>query len=250
MCGPYGVRVIDRGLLNLVQYNVGIIKDVVKEAQPVLTALQGRFTERGFFFDSLSKINRPALDKLLRHSVVIGCILKFRETLRDALQEVVKERTPFIFEAVKLAHSQLPDNSQVDPRLMALDYLAQDCGVDVKEADHSLRNSLQKYKTQPQDAQLWGLLPELYGISFVSARWHDAHYLIESEGHANNSHCIVPTIHSLISAFERMPLKNEVVPNVNEIIQLNLERFVRCAAHSILHITSDPTHSAGFPLVL
>jgi len=95
---------------------------------------------------------------------------------------------------------------------------------------------------------LWALLPELYGISFLSSKWHEAHYLIESEGHANNVHCMVATIHALIAAFERMPLKNEVVPNVNEIIQLNLERFVRCAAHSILHITSDATYSAGFPL--
>jgi len=59
---------------------------------------------------------------------------------------------------------------------------------------------------------------------------------------------MVATIHSLIAAFERMPLKNEVAPNVNEIIQLSLERFVRCASHSILHITSDTTYSSGFPL--
>jgi hypothetical protein len=179
---------------------------------------------------------------------VIGCILKFRETLREALQEVVKEKTPFVWEAVKLAHTQLPDNSQIDPRLMALDYLAQDCGIDVKEADHSLRNALQKYKTTPQDATLWALLPELYGLSFIGLKWQDAHFLIESEGHANNAHTMSSTIHSLISVFERMPLKGEVAANVNEVIQTSLERFVRCASHSILHVTADPTFAAGFPL--
>jgi len=248
--GPYGVRVIDRAMVSLIQSNAVELKEILKECHPVLAPLQGRFTEKNFFFESTAKLNKSNFDKLIRQSTIIGCILKFRETLREALQEVVKDKVPFIYDAVKLAHQQLPDNSHADPRLMALDFLAQDCGIDLKESDHSLRVALQKLKATPNDAALWNLLPELYGVSFVSPKWQEVYYIIDSEGHSNNIHCMAPCIHMLISTFQKMTVKNDST-NVSEVIQKDLERFVKCASQAILNMNSGhPTEApAGhFPL--
>jgi len=71
------VRVIDKGLIGLVQYNVSAVKEVLKEYQPVLQQIQGRFNERGFFADAVQKLNRQGFDKLVRHSIVVGCIYNF-----------------------------------------------------------------------------------------------------------------------------------------------------------------------------
>jgi len=245
LVGPYGVRVLDKGLIGLVQFNVNAVREILREYMPTLQTMQGRFNERGFFADAVQKLNRQGFDRLVRHSVVVGCILKFRDLLREALQEVVRQRVPFIFDVVKLAHSQLPDLSQNDAKLSALDHLAQDCGIDVKEADHALRSALARFKTAPLDITLWGLLPEMYGLSFIIPRWSEAVFDINTEAHLNNAHCMVHCIHTLIALTNRIMLKGDAPPNVTDMIQIDLERFVKCAAHTILHCNMT---EANYPL--
>jgi len=158
---------------------------------------------------------------------------------------VIRDRVPFIFDVVRLAHSQLPDLSQNDAKLSALDHLALDCGIDVKEADHSLRLAMQRFKTLPADVTLWGLLPEMFGLAFIIPRWNEAVFDINLEAHSNNAHCMVHTVHTLITTFNRMTLKGDCPSNVGDAIQHDLERFVKCAAHTILHCNMT---EATYPL--
>ncbi len=78
-----------------------------------------------------------------------------------------------------------------------------DCGIDVKESDHSLRFALQRFKTTPNDVSIWALLPEMYGLCFIIPRWSEARWAIETEGHVNNAHCAAAAVHTLIATFNR-----------------------------------------------
>jgi len=113
----------------------------------------------------------------------------------------------------------------------------------VKESDHSLRLALQRFKTTPNDVGLWGLLPEMWGLCFVIPRWNDAPFYIEVEGHVNNAHCMAAAVHQLIATFNRMPLKGDVAPNVGEMIQSDLERYIKISSHCVLHMNAtDPLY--------
>jgi len=154
------------------------------------------------------------------------------------MQLVTKARIPFIFETVRLAFNHLHEDSEVDVDMQSLDYMAADLGVDVNEADHSLRLALRKYKTQTTDSALWNLLPEMYGLAYESNRWKSSEYSIAQEGHVNNENCMGTCIASLIVAYQRIPLKQEKSQEVERRIQLDFERFVKMSAYSILHMNS------------
>lgn len=243
LAGPYGVRCVDNRLLTLLQQHVGALRDMIKDQVPLLTDLRKRFNERAFWVDKTPAFPKQVLDKFFRHSVIIGCVLRFRQLLREGLSEAVREKTPFIWDTVRLAQSVNPDISQNDARLSALDNLAMDCGLDVKESDHSLRFALQRFKTTPADVQIWSLLPEMYGLCFSIPRWSEAQWAIETEGHVNNAHCAAAAVHTLIAAFNRMPLKGDVAANVGEAIQSDLERYIKVSSHCILHMNGvDPNY--------
>jgi len=61
----------------------------------VLKSLANRFTERNFWGDNISKLKD--MDKLVKHSVQIGCMLRFRKMLHHAMNEVgAVLRTPHL----------------------------------------------------------------------------------------------------------------------------------------------------------
>jgi hypothetical protein len=98
---------------------------------------------------------------------------------------------------------------RVDANFEALDLLAADVGLDVCEADHMLRVSLQRLKTLPNDAHAWGLLPEAYGMMIVSPAFQRSVYSVVNAGHTNNAHCTVECIKALSIHFAHLPLPTE-----------------------------------------
>jgi len=236
LIGPYGLRVLDKKLLSVVEMNVKTIKDIIAENQQHLNAIQGHFTDRAVWFETVAKLAK--MDALCKHCIIVGCILQFRRMLRDAMQLVTKSKIPFIYDTVRLAFGHLHEEGEVDVEMQALDYLAADLGIDVLEADHSLRNALRKYKTQATDIALWGLLPEMFGLAYESNRWKSSEYSIAQEGHVNNENCMGSCIASLIVNFHRIPLKAEKSQEVDRRIQLDFERFIKISSYSILHMNS------------
>jgi hypothetical protein len=136
-----------------------------------------------------------------------------------------------------LAHQHVHDITEVDPAFAAIDYLAQDVGIDVGEADHALRILLQKYRAKAADAGMWAVLPEMYGVSFVSAKWRTAGYSVAQEGFLNNSHCMAEALRCMIVSFNRMAPKQEA-QEVPARITADMERLIKCSAYSILHMTA------------
>ena len=121
------------------------------------------------------------------------------------------------------------------------------CSLCVRsEADHSIRIILQKYKTQLADQSLWNLLPELYGCAMLAPRWRSSYYQIAHEGYTNNMHCMAEGVRALIVAFQRMPLKAEISKqDVSKRIDADFDRFVKCAAYTILNMVALKTAEGG-----
>lgn len=141
LIGPAGVGVIDRALLKVVAKSAKSVKEVLLANQTVLLNLQGRFTEQSVWLDNIGILQ--GMDQLCSALTIIGCILHFRQLLRDALRHCTQEHSPFVLQAVRLAHRAIHDSGVVsDPRLSGVDYAAADVGLDLGEADHALRLAL------------------------------------------------------------------------------------------------------------
>jgi hypothetical protein len=117
------------------------------------------------------------------------------------------------------------------------DSLASDVGLDVGEADHPLRLALAPLKTTVADNNMFGFLPELFGLMYLSQRWRTAQFSIELEGHTNNNHTMALAIRQLLVQFGRLHVKESPPPaEVDKRITADLERFVRCSAFTMLHL--------------
>lgn len=84
---------------------------------------------------------------------------------------------------------------------------------------------------------MYALLPELFGLMYLSSRWRHALFSIEIEGHLNNNHCMALAIRQILVQLNRIPVKEGIAPlEVERRISADLERFVKSSAFSILHM--------------
>jgi len=156
--------------------------------------------------------------------------------LRKALGVVMQNHVPCIYEVVKNTHSKIHNFKRGDPEFAALDHLANDVGIYSLEADHTLRTTLQRHKTQTSDSTIWNLVPEAFGMAMTSRRWREAKYNVVVAGHNNNVHCVAETIRALICSFSRLLLPSEQNVDADARIQAQYERFLLCASYSTLHM--------------
>jgi len=241
LVGPYGVRVIEKELLQIVVANVGTIREILARVKVALEPLRNNFHQKEVWLNAKKKITEVDLDTVLNRATIIGCVLVFRELLRNALRESTETAVPFVYSTVKLAFDHAHDAEKISsPTMAQLDLLAADCGFDVGENDHTLNESLVKYKSSGLDAGLWAYLPELFGLTLSCAKWKTAKYTIDYEGFLNNAHTVVWCYRSLIAAFNCIPLEPTDGATINLAIQRDNENFVRCAAYSLLHAGRAP----------
>jgi len=248
LIGPYGVRALDKALLEIIVEQVQGIKDILNTHRKLLSNLKNQFTERPLWLDSKGILTRTdpkqkgsvsVLDELVKYATITGCAIIFRRLLKDALHRVCSNTVPFIVKAVSLAFNEIHQNVTFNDDLAPLDYLAEDCGLNTTDFDHMLYDSLKMYLTQDSDRELWQLLPEAFGISYVCDRWQEAKYDVHSDSHNNNVRAIAECFYHLTLVFERITLKSESLQDCippDERIKDQLERFVLCSSYSTLHM--------------
>lgn len=242
LAGPAGIAVIERGLMRIVSIVMKTIKEVAVQNQNHLLQLAGRFSEQNVFAETVPNLN--GLDSLCVATTIMGSIFHFRQLLKSALYDVVKNRSYYVSQAVELAYNQVHCKLLPDARFATLDNAACDIGIDLHDNDPLLRHALQPFKTGVGDVALWNLLPELFGVMYLSQRWKQSSYQIESEGHTNNAHTIALAVRLIMGGLNRVQIKTDV--NATEIeakIQSDFERFVRCSSYCILHMHSSNNNS-------
>lgn len=248
LIGPSGVRVFEKDILAAVSNNIREIHQILRKNFEVLKAMNGKFSEKNIWLETVNKLND--LDRLVKHSVQVGLLLKFRKMLREALREVCRDTVPFVFNGVRNLFSQYPPNVAMEPALAPLDLAAHDVGVDVGLADHSLVLILKKFRQKTEEATVWALLPELFGCCYIANMWKESAYLIEHEAHANNVHCLATCINALISALACISVVESKNEDLDLRILMDLERFLRCSASTILHMNAakGSENFSGFPM--
>jgi len=171
-------------------------------------------------------------DNFVNKSVSIGNALCFRELLHEALQQVVQEKLPFIFETTTVGFNQYRRNTFMATELLPTDLLAMDCGINMGTADQALKKFLSK-AIGSADAPLWDLLPYMYAASFTSQVWRDAQYRPAIEGYTNNAHTLAKCINDLIVAFKSITMSNQL--DEKEITNL-LKEFVEVSSVILLRM--------------
>lgn len=236
--GPYGLRYIERRLLALIYKEVRVIKEILEDNKQMLPQISARLTQTNVWSEGFRKLK--SLDQFVAHSVKIGYILKFRKMLFSAFSEVMEEKMPFLYETVSDLQSRLLDHTQ-DLKLRSFFALGRDLGLGDATCDVNLLNILRQFKGSRSDSEVWKLLPEMYGFFFVSKLWNQTDFLVKSEAHTNNGHCVSETIRSLIVGFNTIVVEAETTtaPTIAEIhinIRNQLIKFIRFASYSILHM--------------
>jgi len=242
--GPYGIKLIDRELLKFVLSNVNTIKDYVSYNRQALDELKNNYHNEAATIEILKKIKET--DNFILKSISIGNALFFREILHEALQQVVEEKVPYIYNTIKNCFREYRTNTFMSPELIAIDSLAADCGMNVSTADQAIKKFLVK-TVGSADAPLWDLLPYMYAASIYSNVWRDAQYNSAIEAHQNNAHTLAKTINNLIVAFKAITITN---PDEKEIVML-LQRFVEVSSVLLLRIAriskQDKQYPVNFP---
>jgi len=196
LIGPYGVRVIDNEIVKAIVTYVTQIKDTLQANRQTLEELKKTYMKDSPCNDTLKKFK--AVDNFVQSSIVIGNCLQFRTLLKEALQEVVHKRIPFIYETINIAKDQYPRNTFTVADFVPVDCYAQDCGIDVSTVDHSLKAAVARLNATDGDKSLWALLPLMYAAAFTSPIIKESQYRLVVEGHINNAHSMVLTIDKLI----------------------------------------------------
>jgi len=174
-------------------------------------------------------------DKLVQKSIQIGNMLYFRRLLREALGETFKQKIPFVYNALTTSFTQYPPNITIDQSLFPMDSLAAEVGIDVKEADHELRNALTPFIQR--DKALWKALPVLYAVSFlVAPQWKECVYNPHIEAYDNNVHVLVRTVTDLIVSFSSLTMATRDPVEVSEGLIL----FVKMCGIWLMRMMKKP----------
>ncbi len=276
LLGPHGIGVLQRHILAEVQKMVERVFALTSANIQLLGQVKGRFTESQLWLNSADQVQFK--DEFLAASIIIGCALRFRRMLQAALREVTMQTAPLVAaaidEAIAIERANAAANPSAHPepspisspssasssptasgsssgpgtRLGYLIRMAEACGAPFEQADASLRDSLRRFKTSPQDAHVWELLPEMYSICLSSSTWMESRYDIAADAHDSNVHTLCDTIRDLIVVFKHIPLPQQTSmsstqqtpTNIAQAVRAELERFVECASHSLLNIGSRP----------
>jgi len=180
--------------------------------------------------------------------VAVGCALSMRSLLHEAVQQVLMEEVPFIFNPIHAIFNQYARNTFMFPDFLPVDSMALDLGIDPESADQPLKVMLMK-AISDTDKKLWEYLPVMYAASFsTSSLWRDAQFRPQVEGHLNNVHTLAQTINGLIIAFTAISSATADVSNITT----NLLRFLEVSSVILLRVarSRDKHGPVDFPSVV
>lgn len=202
LVGPYGVRLLDREILRVMQSALLGVRDVLTANRVLFDELGKTFAREGPFQDAVKKIKQNDLDAMMARLITVGNALSMRSILHEATKQVTTERTPYIFHAIMSATQQYPRNTFSVTDYLAVDELSKQVGAPIQSADHGLKTFLQR-GMGGQDTAIWNLAPVAFAVAlFYSRTWQDADYRPSLEAHSNNVSVTAIAIAEVLTAFK------------------------------------------------
>lgn len=232
LMGPYGAKIFDALILRLVANYTDTMKGLMAANMPVLEEIAQTYSDEARFVEATKKLRD--VDLFVQNAVQIGVVLTFRQMLKDALGDVVADTTPYVASSIRTIFNTYPRNVHPEPGLLALDLLAADYGVDVGEADQSLKGVL-KTVMATDNPKMWALLPVMFGVMFLCPTWRNAHYIASLDAYHGNLHLLARVINDFVIGFSSLISQPE-----DDTVSTSLNQFVEVASMTLLRQSRIP----------
>lgn len=232
LMGPYGTKIFDALILRLVANYTDTMKGLMAANMPVLEEIAQTYSIESRFVEATKKLRD--VDAFVQNAVQIGVMLTFRQMLKEALGAVVSDTTPYISSSIGTLFNTYPRNVHPEPALLALDLLAADYGVDVGEADQSLKGVLKTVMAN-DNPKMWALLPVMFGVMFLCPTWRSAHYISSLDAYHGNLHLLARVVNDFVIGFSSLISQPE-----DDTVTTSLNQFVEVASMTLLRQARIP----------
>ncbi|XP_018027145.1 membrane-associated protein Hem isoform X4 [Hyalella azteca] len=227
LIGPYGMRALNENLMFHISNQVLELKKLVVLNRDVLLSMRTNFDKPEQMKELFKKLQ--CVDNVLSRMQIIGAILGFRQLAREALNDVLEARIPFLISSIADFRHHVPNG---DNMLVAEMSSAAGFPCDV---DPALVTSLRAQKSESPEEEfiLTCLLMVFVAVSIPRlARSETTVYKPLYAAHANNSHCIAPAVNALFAALF-------TVCGRAQDIEERLKEFLALASSSLLRLGKE-----------
>jgi hypothetical protein len=238
--GPSGVKTFEESILKMVSILTSKIKDIIKSNRELLLDFKACWHMEAGAFDVMKRMKD--MGELFQKCMILGNILSFRELLFRALQGVLTEKTPHLFNWLSKRRAS-PEEVKVLQDMICM------AGLEGGK-DYALSKAIEVHCSQEAD---WSLLPYLFAVCWVYGACDEGStYRTTIAAMDNNAHTIIYTVHKLIVCVQtnlnefptKQPLtnadQNEDLPNTSELIIAMQTQFLQVSALQLLRLFSNP----------
>jgi hypothetical protein len=245
--GPYGIRAFERKILAIIADLMVAVKGILEQNKTMLIQVSSRLTQTAVWYEAARKLK--GLDELLKFTLKISILLKFRKLYLKSYSEVLESNYSDLIEGYRRVRDQA-DLFRFNEELNSFWSLCEDCGLGEGTLDVNLISALRPLKASKLDDELWRLLPELFGFMLLCPEWRGAYWIVGLNAYSNNGHCVAEAVKSLILSFNCILLPDRApVPSASSIsdsVRKQLKVFTRNASHTVLHMYQQNLMQASF----
>lgn len=227
LIGPYGMRALNENLMWHIVNQVTELKKLVVLNRDVLLSMRTNFDKPDQMKELFKKLQQ--VDSVLSRMQIIGVILCFRKLSREALNDVLEARIPFLISSIADFRHHVPNG---DNMLVAEMSSAAGFPCDV---DPALVNVLRSQKNESPEEEfiITCLLMVFVAVSIPRLSRHEnTVYKPLYSAHANNSHCLAQAVNTLFAALFTFCGRAQD-------IEERLKEFLALASSSLLRLGKE-----------
>uniref|UniRef100_A0A2P2IAK1 Membrane-associated protein Hem-like n=1 Tax=Hirondellea gigas TaxID=1518452 RepID=A0A2P2IAK1_9CRUS len=230
LIGPYGIRALNENLMWHIVNQVTELKKLVVINKDVLISMRTNFDKPELMKELFRKLQH--MESVLSRMQIIGVILCFRQLSRDALNDVLEARIPFLISSIADFKHHVPngDNMIENIRSQLVAEMSSAAGFPC-DVDPALVNVLRTQKTESAEEEfiLACLLMVFVAVSIPHlSRNETTVYKPLYSAHANNSHCLAQAVNTLLAAlFTACGHAQEIEERLKEFLALASSSLLR-----------------------
>jgi NCK-associated protein 1 len=241
LVGPYGMKMIERPLIEMLLGRVKAMRDILSVNKPILEQFSTKFAAPAVVETLVKKAKD--MDTFMTHAAVVGNVQFLRELLHVAMADALDGAVPGIFRTLRDATQNYQPNLGRVEQLTQLDTLASHAGVPL---DHGVDPSLLSALAQWTDPPTWQHLPYMFALCIHSKWWSDATFNSALDAFLNHTSAVGRCLTDLVVAYAVIDPERRGEPRA---IRRFLDAFVESASMQVL--AAGHTHKGGMgPLLI